>query len=93
MWDRREALHQSRLADSSSIYNPAMQQTVTHLHSFGFTDLQSYVLLAGNMTRQAYLLSADDLFWISGWLSIAMIAVIWTARRAISGGGAPMAAD
>jgi DHA2 family multidrug resistance protein len=93
MWDRREALHQARLADSSSIYNPVMQQAVDHLHSFGLTDLQSYMVLARSMASQAYLLASDDLFWISGWISIAMIVVVWTARRAVSGGGPPVAAD
>jgi len=93
MWDRREALHQSNLADSSSAYSPAMQQAVAHLHGFGLTDLQSYAVLARNLSQQAYLLASDDLFWISGWLSIAMIGVIWLARRAVSGGGAPAAAD
>jgi DHA2 family multidrug resistance protein len=93
MWDRREALHQARLADSSSIYNPAMQQAVAHLHSFGLTDLQSYTVLARSMVSQAYLLSSDDLFWISGWLSVAMIVVVWMARRAISGGAVHAGAD
>jgi DHA2 family multidrug resistance protein len=93
MWDRREALHQSRLADSSSVFSPAMQHAVHQLHGFGFTDMQSYAILAHNMTQQAYLLASDDLFWISGWLSIAMIGVIWLARRAVSGGGPPVSAD
>jgi len=93
MWDRREAFHQARLADSSSVYNPAMQQAVDRLHSFGFTDLQSYAFLARSMTSQAYLLASDDLFWISGWLSVVMIAVVWLARRAVSGGGAPVASE
>ncbi len=93
LWDRREALHQSRLAEASSLYNPAMQQAVAHLHDFGFTDLQSYGLLARNLVQQAYLLASIDLFWISGWLSVAMIAVVWLARRSISGGGAHIAAD
>ena len=92
-WDRREALHQSRLADSSSAYNPVMQQAMDHLHGFGFTDLQAYASLARSMASQAYLLASDDLFWISGWLSLAMIVVVWLARRAISGGGPPIAAD
>ncbi|MBS0473203.1 MAG: DHA2 family efflux MFS transporter permease subunit [Proteobacteria bacterium] len=93
MWDRREALHQSRLADTSSAYNPAMQQAMNHLHGFGFTDPQAYALLAHNLVQEAYTMAADDLFWISGWLSIAMIGIIWLARRAVSGGGPPVAAD
>jgi DHA2 family multidrug resistance protein len=93
MWDRREALHQSRLADYSSAYSPALQQTLDRLHNFGFTDPQAYALLARTLASQSYLLASTDLFWISGWLSVAMIAVVWLARRAVSGGGAPAAAD
>ena len=92
MWDRREALHQSRLAEASSAYSPAMQQALDRLHHFGFTDAQAYGVLARSLASQAYLLASDDLFWISGWLSIAMIAVVWMARRSY-GGGAPVAAD
>jgi DHA2 family multidrug resistance protein len=93
MWDRREALHQSRLADYSSTFNPALQQSIDRLHHFGFTDPQAYALLARSLASQAYLLASVDLFWISGWLSVAMIAVVWLARRAVSGGGAPAGAD
>ncbi len=93
MWDRREALHQARLADSSSIFNPIMQQAVDRLNHFGFTDAQAYRLLARSLSDQAYLLSSDDLFWISGWLSVAMIGVVWLARRAVSGGGAPVGGE
>ena len=92
MWDRREALHQTRLAESSSAYSPAMQAALDHLHHLGFSDLQAYGVLTRTLTSQAYMLASDDLFWISGWLSIAMIALIWLARRSY-GGGAPVAAD
>jgi DHA2 family multidrug resistance protein len=44
------------------------------------------------MVQQAYLLSADDLFWLSGWVSLAMIALIWFARRP-AGSAAHVAAD
>jgi DHA2 family multidrug resistance protein len=93
LWDRREALHQSRLADASSAYSPVMQHAMHQLHAFGFGDVQSYAILARNLVQQAYLLASDDLFWISGWLSIGMIAVVWLARRAVSGGRTPVAAD
>ncbi|MEI9989156.1 MAG: DHA2 family efflux MFS transporter permease subunit [Rhizomicrobium sp.] len=93
MWDRREAFHQARLADSSSAYNPIMQQAMDRLHGFGFTDPQAYALLARTLTNQAYLLASDDLFWISGWFCVAMIGVVWLARRSVSGGGAPVSAE
>jgi len=93
LWDRREALHQSRLAETSSPFDPAMQHAVTQLNHFGFTDLQSYTMLARSLSSQAYLLASLDLFWISGWLAVAMIGVVWLARRSISGGGTHAAAD
>jgi DHA2 family multidrug resistance protein len=93
MWDRREALHQSRLADSTTAYSPTFQHAMDHLHAVGFTDPQAYAVLARSLASQAYLLASQDLFWISGWLSVAMIAFVWMSRRAVSGGGAPVAAD
>ncbi len=92
MWDRREALHQSRLADSSSAYNPVMQQALDRLHHLGLGDLQAYGLLARTLSNQAYLLAADDLFWLSGCLSIGLIAVVWMAKRAAAPTAAPVAA-
>src|SRR3984957_17512619 len=36
LWDRREALHQSRLVDQTSIFSPLMRGAVANLHRFGF---------------------------------------------------------
>jgi DHA2 family multidrug resistance protein len=30
---------------------------------------------------QSYLLSSTDLFWLSGWMAVAMVAVVWITRR------------
>jgi DHA2 family multidrug resistance protein len=93
IWDRREALHQSRLADASSLYSPALQHATHQLHAFGFTTMQAYAVMARNLVQQSYLLASDDLFWISGWLSLGMIAVVWLAKRAVSGNRMPVSAD
>ncbi len=88
LWDRREALHQTRLAETSSVFDPALQQAQAQLHQFGFTEPQGYGLLTHELMQQAYLLASLDLFWISGWLTVAMIGLVWLARRAVSGAGA-----
>ena len=92
MWDRREALHQSRLADASSAFSPQMQQALAHLQAQHFDLSQSYGVLARSLSLQAYQIAADDLFWISGWLMLGATALIWMARRSVSTGG-PAAAD
>jgi len=92
LWDRREALHQSRLSDFSTAYNPVMQDTLAKMHEHGMTGVKAYAALAGQLVQQAYLLSSDDLFWLSGWLALCCIPLVWLAKRSISGGG-PVAAD
>jgi DHA2 family multidrug resistance protein len=81
LWDRREALHQSRLVESVTAYSPVMRQAMENAHHLGLNETQGYGLVLRNVVTQAYLLSSLDLFWISAWLSLAMIALVWLARR------------
>ena len=81
------------MAEASSAYDPTLQHATQALHQFGFTDPQSYAVIMRTLENQAYLMSSIDLFWISAWLSVAMVVVIWFARRSFGGGGAPVAAD
>jgi MFS transporter, DHA2 family, multidrug resistance protein len=93
LWDRREALHQSRLADQTTIFAPAMSQALKSLHGFGLSDLAGKAAVARTMVSQAYLLAADDIFWASGWICLVLIGMVWLCRRAVSGGGTHAAAD
>jgi DHA2 family multidrug resistance protein len=92
MWDRREALHQSRLAELTNLNNPLMRHAVERLHGAGLSDHQAYGLITHTMTQQSYLLSSTDLFWISGWIVAITIALVWMAERTVGSAG-PVAAD
>ena len=93
LWDRREALHQSRMADQTTIFTPGLSKVLAGLHSAGFPDLAAKAAVTRTMTSQAYLLAANDIFWASGWICILLIGFVWLCKRAVSGGGAPVAAD
>lgn len=92
LWDRREALHQSRLVERPTAYSPLLHDAMHQLGAHGFGGLKGYGVIMRNVIEQAYLLSSLDLFWISAWLSIVMVAIVWMARRSIANGG-PVAAD
>jgi len=92
LWDRREALHQSRLTDVTTAFNPVFHRAVGGLAAHGLSHIQGDALVGRLITSQAYLMSAEDMFWISGWLSLLMIGMVWLARRAVAG-GAVVAAD
>ena len=93
IWDRREALHQSRLADHLTAYTPVLTQATNGLHRLGLSDLAAKGAITRTMLGQAYLMAADDIFFISGWICLGLIGMVWLCRRATSGGGAPVAAD
>ncbi|HVF94167.1 MAG TPA: DHA2 family efflux MFS transporter permease subunit [Sphingomonas sp.] len=90
-WDRREALHQNRLAEAIGNNAPyrAASETLQHL---GLSPLQSAAVITRQMVGQAYLLASTDLFRLSAMLCAALILVVWFTRRP-TGQGAPVAAD
>ena len=92
-WDRREALHQSRLAELVTPYDPSYVQSLTQLHALGLNDQAAAGLLTRGVVGQAYLLSSLDLFYVSGWLALALIPLCWIVARPAGGGGGPAAAD
>jgi len=93
LWDRREALHQSRMADQTTLFTPGLSEAVQNLHGFGLSNLAAQAAVTRTMTSQAYLLAADDIFWASGWICLLLIGMVWLCRRAVSGGGTQAAAD
>ena len=80
-WDRHEALHQTRLAESSSAYGQNLQEAVNGLQALGVDSTHAVGVLSQQLVHQAYLLSSLDFFWISGWLTLASLALVWLARR------------
>jgi DHA2 family multidrug resistance protein len=93
LWDRREALHQSRLADGTTLFNPAFNRSLAGLHALGAPDLAAKAAVARTMVGQAYLLAADDIFWASGWICLALIGIVWLCRKAQPSGAVHAAAD
>jgi len=60
-------------------------QALSNLHAGGLGPDQSYALLNRLVDQQAFMLSADDIFYVSGLLFIALIVLIWFARPEKSG--------
>jgi DHA2 family multidrug resistance protein len=80
-WDRHAALHQSQLAEAVSNANPALQSALQGLASHGIAGPAATGVLTQGITQQAYLLSSLDYFWISVWLTLAPLALLWLTKR------------
>ena len=88
-WDRREALHQSRLAEAVTAFSPAYQDAVGHVQSLGLNGTAAAGVLTRTLVNQGYLLSSLDLFYLSAWLTVAIVPLCWLVRKP---SGAPVAA-
>ncbi len=79
LWSRRAALHHAQLVWSLTA-NPQAQQFMAQAHARGLSTQQGAFLLNQLINGQAYMLSADDIFWVSGYLFVAMAFLVWLAR-------------
>jgi DHA2 family multidrug resistance protein len=93
IWDNRASLHQSRLAEASSAFDPKLQQAIAGLHDLGLTDPQSIAVLTRGMIQQAYTLSSIDYFYATSWIAVLLAGMVWFTRRPRVASGVPIAAD
>jgi DHA2 family multidrug resistance protein len=91
-WDRREALHQSQLSESSSSASIPFGQAMARLSQMGMTDTQAAASISRQAVGQAYLLASNDFFLFSAWMSVILMATVWLARKPKPLQG-PVAAD
>jgi DHA2 family multidrug resistance protein len=92
-WDRREALHQSRLADAVTSYSPAYRQSLDGLHQLGLSDQAAAGALTQGLVGQSYLLSSLDFFYVSAWLCVVLIPLCFLVKRPTPSGAVAVAAD
>jgi DHA2 family multidrug resistance protein len=93
IWEDRAALHQSRLAEASSAYDPTVQNAMASLQGAGMGTQQSIGVMTRGAIEQSFMLSSLDYFWVSTWILLALVGLVWLARRPHMGGPVPIAAD
>jgi DHA2 family multidrug resistance protein len=93
LWDRRETLHQSRLAESANVFAPAFQHSLAQMHQLGMNDQTAAAAMTQGLIGQSYLLSSLDLFYLSGWLCIALIPLCFLVKRPAAGAAPTVAAE
>ena len=95
LWDRRATLHHAQLVERLDPNGPVTAQALGALHSGGTGTDQGYAILNRLVDSQAFMLSADDIFYVSGFIFLALIGLVWlaTPQRMEAGAGAGAAAS
>ena len=80
LWQHREAIHHTRLAEAVTSFSSPTQETLRTLTTHGFSPQQAYGIIEAALTQQSFMMAADDVFWMAGWFALALVAVYWFAR-------------
>lgn len=88
LWDRREAFHHSRLVEHINSFNPDSHAYLQQLQALGFVPDKNMGVVDTIITNQSYMLSTDDIFWISGWIFVGLMLIIWFAKPPFTPTGA-----
>jgi DHA2 family multidrug resistance protein len=92
LWDHRATLHHAQLAAHVTASDPATLAALSAMQAHGLTPEQSYAQLNRVVDQQAFMLSANDVFFASAVLFLLLIAVVWLARPVRSAASARDAA-
>jgi MFS transporter, DHA2 family, multidrug resistance protein len=93
LWDRRATLHHAQLVEHLTPGDPTAAQTFAQLHAGGFGTAQSYELVNRLADSQAFMLSANDIFYVSALIFLGLIFLVWLAHPIRSSAGSSAAAS
>jgi DHA2 family multidrug resistance protein len=80
LWDRRATLHDAHLVDHFTSANPAVEHVYAQLQGVGLSAGQATELLSRTVSQQAFMLATNDFFWLSGWIFLVLLGLVWFAR-------------
>jgi DHA2 family multidrug resistance protein len=85
-WNNRTILHHSHLIESANVNNPLFNQQITSTESLLHLNTQSaYALFESTLNTQAAMLGLNDIFYVSSFIFILIIPLIWITRPAKGG--------
>ena len=91
LWDRRAAVHQSRLAEVMGAHDPAFSLALQKLQGAGMGAQQALGAVTQQVVNQAYLLATLDIFRMASIVVVLLIPCVWLTRRAMANGEPPAA--
>ncbi len=80
MWSNRGTFHHARLTENIESYNPEVEELYNGLAEKGASTLEISDMLNTEITSQALIMSANDIFWVCGWIFIGLVFLVWFSK-------------
>jgi len=91
LWGRRAAEHHAQMTEHISVYIPGITEQLTELGQ-GDPTRGAALLDAGVISHQASQMGFNDIFYLLGWVFLAIIGFLWLAKPPFGGKAAGAAA-
>ena len=88
LWENRAAMHHAHLTEKMNLASIPTMQTMSNLQAGGLTSEQALAVINRSIDQQAYMMSANDIFFASSMVFFILLGVVWLARPIKSAGGA-----
>ena len=88
IWENRATMHHAHLADAINLTNGTATQAIAGMQAQGMSLEQAYAQITRMIDQQAFMLSANDIFYVSAIGFLFLIGVVWLAQPIKSGGAA-----
>ncbi|HUW98352.1 MAG TPA: DHA2 family efflux MFS transporter permease subunit [Acidiferrobacter sp.] len=80
IWARRSTFHLDRLQSHLTPENPVVHHSLKILEGHGLSAHAAIAVLMRLVESRAVLMATDDFFWLSGWIFIGLLVLIWFAK-------------
>jgi MFS transporter, DHA2 family, multidrug resistance protein len=80
VWQDRAAMHHAQLAEYINRGNTAAMDTLAGMQGAGMTQTQALAQINRLIDQQAYMLAANDVFYVSAAIFMCLIPIVWLAR-------------
>jgi DHA2 family multidrug resistance protein len=80
IWNHRGAMHDHRLTSFLTPFNTATQHWLAQAHALGMSQLQAFATLTREVSKQAFMLGFNDMYWVAGWLFLILTVLVWFAK-------------
>lgn len=86
LWQDRAALHHAQLSEYVNLGSNATNNTLSGLAASGLSHAQALATIDRLANQQAYMLAANDIFFASAVIFLALIPLVFLTRHVRSGG-------
>lgn len=82
LWSHRSILHHAQLSEAINPYNANYTAFTNLLQEGSFNPSQQQAIMDRLLTTQADMLGLNDIFWVSSFIFIGLIPLIWITKTA-----------